>query len=56
MSWSAETSAEFSVSRFDGDHFFLLKPAAELIAFLVQMLGAELRPADQIAALTGVSA
>jgi surfactin synthase thioesterase subunit len=37
-SWSAETSADFSVSRFDGGHFFLLEPAAELAAFLVQTL------------------
>jgi len=41
MSWSAETTAEFRVSRFDGDHFFLLKPSADLIAFLVQEFSAE---------------
>jgi surfactin synthase thioesterase subunit len=41
MCWSAETSAEFCASRFDGDHFFLFKPAADLVAFLVKILGAE---------------
>ncbi len=56
MSWSADTSAEFCVSRFDGDHFFLFKPAAELIAFLVQILGAEPRSTDQIGVFPGVSA
>jgi surfactin synthase thioesterase subunit len=43
MSWSAETSAESCVFRFDGDHFFLFKPAEELIAFLAQILRAEPR-------------
>jgi medium-chain acyl-[acyl-carrier-protein] hydrolase len=41
MTWSAETSAEFFASRFDGDHFFLFKPAPELVEFLVRALGAE---------------
>jgi len=56
MSWSAETSAELCVSRFEGDHFYLFKPAAELIAFLVQVLGAEPRSTDQIGMLPSVSA
>ena len=56
MTWSAETSAEFCVSRFDGDHFFLFKPAADLIAFLVRTLGAEPRSPDQTEVFADVSA
>lgn len=56
MSWSAETSAEFCASRFEGDHFFLFKPAAELTAFLVQTLCAEPRSADRVGVLPGVPA
>lgn len=41
MTWSAETSAGFCASRFDGDHFFLFNPVAELVAFLVKVLGAD---------------
>jgi medium-chain acyl-[acyl-carrier-protein] hydrolase len=41
MTWSAETSAGFCASRFDGDHFFLFRPAAELVGFLGKALGAD---------------
>jgi medium-chain acyl-[acyl-carrier-protein] hydrolase len=39
MSWSAETTGEFGAYRFDGDHFFLLEPSDELIAFVTRNLG-----------------
>lgn len=54
MSWSAETSADFCMSRFDGDHFFLFKPAADLIEFLVRTLGAESGSSERIDVLPGV--
>lgn len=54
MSWAAETSADFCMSRFDGDHFFLFKPAAELIEFLLRLLDAEPGSSERIDVLPGV--